>query len=104
MLALAIAVSGYTMFSIGLGFMTATEARERAVAESTSQREEQWLKRVGTPARLEPNLLAPIIEALRALAPGSDYTVLFYVGTEGGLGYLTSASDLAPSAILRQHY
>ena len=32
---------------------SSTEERERTVAESTRQREEEWLKRVGTPARME---------------------------------------------------
>ncbi len=50
--ALAVAVSGYMMFTIHLGFLAATEEREGAVAEATRQREEEWLKRVGTPARL----------------------------------------------------
>jgi hypothetical protein len=42
----AIAVSGYTVFAIALGFMAATEDREPAAAESTRLREEEWLKRV----------------------------------------------------------
>src|SRR6266851_638480 len=52
----AIAVSGYVVFEIALGFMASTEDRERAAVESTQRREEEWLKRVGTPARLELNL------------------------------------------------
>ena len=51
----AIAVSGYVVFEIALGHMASTENRERAEAESTRPREEEWLKRVGTPARLELN-------------------------------------------------
>jgi len=88
--ALAVAVSGYTMFTIHLGFME----RDRAVAEATRQREEEWLKRVGTPARLESNLIASVIETTRSLAAGSDVTTLFYVGPEGGLGYQTRVGDL----------
>jgi hypothetical protein len=42
-LGLAVAVGGYT---IHLRSIAATEARERAVAEATRHREEEWLKRV----------------------------------------------------------
>ncbi len=91
--ALAVAVSGYTMFTTHLGFMTATEDRERAVAEATRLREEEWLKRVGTPARLESSFIASALDAARSMG-GTDLTTLFYVGPEGGLGYQTSAGDV----------
>jgi hypothetical protein len=97
----AIAVSGYVVFEIALGFMASTESRdlafmaatqdrERAEVESTRQREEEWLKRVGTPARLELNLgeagvgLASVLEVLKAMSPGSDFTIMLYYGSEGG--------------------
>jgi hypothetical protein len=78
----AIAVSGYVVFESLLS------AHQRE--ESTRQREEEWLKRVGTPARLELNLgeggvgLTSVVEALKVLNPGSDYTVVYYFGSEGG--------------------
>jgi len=80
----AIAVSGYVMFEIALGYMAATEEREKASAEATRRREEEWLKRVGTPARLEPNVINPVIETLRTMSPGGDYTVMYYFDSEGG--------------------
>jgi hypothetical protein len=80
----AIAVSGYVAFEVGLRFMTSAEKRE-----------EEWLRRVGSPARLELNLIAAAAEAAKAIPPGNDYTVMFYVGAEGGSGYLTSAGDLS---------
>src|SRR6266851_5712312 len=55
----AIAVTGYVVFEIALGFMSSTEDRERAATEATQKREEEWLKRVENPARLELNLDEP---------------------------------------------
>jgi hypothetical protein len=81
----AIAVSGYVMFEIALGFMASTENREK-----------EWLKRVGTPARLELNMdvgdltvaaagaVAVVDEAVKAMSPGSDLTMMYYFGSEGG--------------------
>jgi hypothetical protein len=75
----AIAVSGYVMFEIALGIMT-----------SAAEREKEWLKRVGTPARLEldeegvSSGITAAAEAVKAISPGSDYTVMYYVGSEGG--------------------
>ena len=75
----AIAVSGYVMFEIALGIMT-----------SAAEREKEWLKRVGTPARLEldeegvSSGMTAAAEAVKAMSPGSDYTVMYYVGSEGG--------------------
>ena len=86
----AIAVSGYVMFEIALGYMAATEEREKASAEATRRREEEWLKRVGTPARLELNQegvsagLVALGEIVKAMSPGSDYTVMYYFDSEGG--------------------
>ncbi len=84
MMGIAIAVSGYVIFEIALGFMASTEDREK-----------EWLKRVGTPARLELSAEAMaaedagagrlgIIDALKAMSPGSDLTVMYYFGSEGG--------------------
>jgi hypothetical protein len=74
----AIAVSGYVMFEIGRGFMASTEDREK-----------EWLKRVGNPARLELGLVEGgaavdlLNQTTKAMRPGSDLTVLTYVGPEG---------------------
>ncbi len=90
LMGIAIAVSGYVVFEIALGYMASTEQREKALAESMRQREEEWLKRVGTPARFELNRdgdargLAAVAEAVKAIRPGSDYTVMLYVGSAGG--------------------
>src|SRR5271167_1568818 len=76
----AVAVSGYVMFEIALGAITSGEDREK-----------EWLKRVGTPARLEFNTdvestrsLVAVGEAVKAMSPGSDYTTMYYFGSEGG--------------------
>jgi hypothetical protein len=82
LMGIAISVSGYITFEMGLRFMAATEDRERATAEETRQREEEWLRRVGTPARLET--ITRITEIVFAMREGSDYTVMFYYGSEGG--------------------
>jgi hypothetical protein len=76
----AIAVSGYVIFASALS----ADERERATTESTRNREEEWLKRVGTPARLEPNVIPPVIETLRTMSPGGDYTVMYYFDAGGG--------------------
>ena len=87
-MAAAIAVSGYVVFEIAVRSSAAT-------AESTRQREEEWLKRVGTPARLEMNQgeanagLDAVATAVKAISPGSDYTVMYYVSPEG-IGYVSS--------------
>src|SRR5215469_10628513 len=52
LMGIAIAVSGYILFEITLGVITSAEDREKALAEGMQRREEEWLKRVGTPARL----------------------------------------------------
>jgi hypothetical protein len=85
MMGIAIAVSGYVV----LEFVLSADERERAWAESTRRREEEWLKRVGTPARLELNRegveAGPValIEAVKAMSPGSDLTIMIYFGSEG---------------------
>ena len=74
-MAVAIAVGGYVEFKFLL---------------SAEERETEWLKRVGTPARLELGLaqggagIGMQIEAVKAMKPGSDYTAMLYVDREGG--------------------
>src|SRR5712692_7144920 len=76
LMGIAIAVSGYVVFEITLGSMAAS-------AESTRRREEEWLKRVGTPARLELGMggttgtagMATLVETINAMRPGSDLTL-----------------------------
>ncbi len=78
-MAAAIAVSGYVIFEMTMGYLASTESRET-----------EWLKRVGTPPRLEvdregQSFIASNVEALNAMSPGSDYTVMFY-SYAGGVG------------------
>jgi len=87
LMGIAIAVGGYVVFAFAL---SASE-RERVSTESTRRREEEWLKRVGTPAPLELNqegdtggMGAAVAEIVNAISPGSDYTVMYYFGPEGG--------------------
>jgi len=64
------------MFENGLRFMSSTEEREK-----------EWLKRVGNPARLAAiggEGVALSVDALRTMRPGTDYTVMAYVDREGG--------------------
>ena len=70
------------MFEIALGYMASTEDREK-----------EWLKRVGTPARLDLYLegmvaAGNIVEGVKAMSPGSDITIMFYSGSEGGKGII----------------
>jgi hypothetical protein len=80
LIGVGVAVTGYVMFEIALGYMASTERREK-----------EWLKRVGTPARLElfqegeSAGLSAVAEAVKAMRPGSDYTVMYYFDSEGGL-------------------
>jgi hypothetical protein len=88
----AIAVSGYVVFEIALGFMASSEDRELRFIAASELREQEWLKRVGTPARLELNLseegvgaaMTSVVDAVKAMRPGSDYTIMIYYGPEGG--------------------
>jgi len=74
-MAAAIAVGGYVVFEYVF---------------SAEDREKEWLRRVGTPARLELNQegeasgIMAIAEAVDAMKVGSDLTIMFYVGQEGG--------------------
>ena len=87
-----------------LEFIRSANAREQVTAVSTRQREEEWLRRVGNPARLEDGTSAGsrgmglIIDALKDMKPGSDYTVLVYYGSEGG------AETAISSEALQQHF
>ena len=111
LMGLAIAVSGYILFEITLGVITSAEDREKALAEAMQRREEEWLKRVGTPARLQLNegedvgFGTSMAEMARTISPGSDYTAMSYFGPEGGAeGPLLQSPgrDQAFSAALEQ--
>jgi hypothetical protein len=88
---IAIAVSGYIMFEITLGVITSVEDREKALAEATRHREEEWLKRVGNPARLDLRFsgshrdLSPYVEAVKSMGSGTDLTIMIYFAAEGSL-------------------
>src|SRR5215472_6993900 len=85
LIGIGIAVSGYVVFEITLRFMAAS-------VESTRQREEEWLKRVGNPARLELGVggtagmagVAMLVDAVKAMRTGSDLTITLYLGSLGG--------------------
>ena len=53
------------------------------------RREEEWLKRVGNPARLDLRFsashgdLSPYVEAVKSMKPGADVTIMTYIGSEG---------------------
>src|SRR5262249_7214435 len=72
--AAAMAILGYIVFKFLL---------------SGEERETEWLKRVGTPARLElnreddPAALRAHGEAVKNIKPGSDFAVMYYVGARG---------------------
>jgi hypothetical protein len=82
----------YIVFELTLRFIAASGAREEASEVSTRRREEEWLMRVGTPARLvlnregEPAAMNAVREAVTAITPSSDYTVMYYFDSEGGAG------------------
>lgn len=78
-----VAVSGYVMFEITLRYMASTE-----------QREKEWIKQIGTPARFEVNeegFVAgtnALSEWLRTLNRGSDYCAMNYFGIENHEGLM----------------
>ncbi|HEV2173655.1 MAG TPA: hypothetical protein VGR71_08815 [Nitrospira sp.] len=90
LMGIAIAVGFYVVFELTLGFMSSTDEREKVLGESMRRREEEWLKRVGTPARLELNQegaaasMVALGEVAKAIRPGNDYTVMYYFDKEGG--------------------
>jgi hypothetical protein len=69
LMGISIAVGGYIVFDFVL---------------SAEQRETEWLKRIGTPARFEvgPELGGKggqaLLDAIRTISPGSEYTVINY--------------------------
>ncbi len=77
----AIAVSGYTVFE----FVLSAEARE-----------EEWLKRVGTPALLDLNTneggpsagVNVAARAVKAMSAGSDLTLMVYIDYAGGRNFI----------------
>jgi hypothetical protein len=99
LMAIAIAVSGYIMFEMGLGYMASTEEREK-----------DWLKRVGNPARLELGASggtagAPsVVEAVKAMRHGTDLTLMVYSSSEGGSSLVVpdEALDRIFSTIMEQ--
>lgn len=91
LVAAAVALGGYVVFEFVL---------------SAEYRETEWLKRVGTPARLEIGDGGGFQEAVKAMSHGSDYTALLYIGAEGevpGSGLFTEATaDKTLALILEQ--
>jgi hypothetical protein len=88
LMGIAIAVGGYILFDITLRVITSAEEREKALEEAMRRREEEWLKRVGNPARLDlrpgsDRDLAPYVEAIRSMRPGADLTIMIYRFSEG---------------------
>ncbi len=76
LMGIAIALSAYITFEIGLGSIASAEDREK-----------EWLKRVGTPARLVlggTGRAASAVEAVKAMHHGSDLTVMVYATDAGG--------------------
>jgi hypothetical protein len=75
LMSIAIAIGGYVVFE----FVLSTEVREL-----------EWLKRVGNPARLELGVSRAgagtdlIVQAVKAMRPGSDLIIMLYVSPEGG--------------------
>jgi len=88
LLGMAVAVGGYVVFE----FVLSTEKREM----KTEQRELEWLKRVGNPARLEmgTSVVTMLIDTLRSMKPGTgDYTVMVYVDRDGGSARRTNRDE-----------
>ena len=62
---------------------------------STEERETEWLKRVGTPARLELGLaegnagMSLMVETVKAMKPGGDLAVMIYFDREGAVLLVT---------------
>jgi len=91
LMGIAIAVGGYILFDITLRVITSAEEREKALAEAMRRREEEWLKRVGNPARLDLRFsgsdhdvdLSPYVEAVKSMRPGADLTIMIYISYEG---------------------
>jgi hypothetical protein len=90
---IALGICGYVVFE----FVLSAEQRETEGLRKAEQRELEWLKRVGTPARLELDSAGVdlIVDAVKAMKQGSDLKVMVYVGAEGG-------SDTAISGAARE--
>jgi hypothetical protein len=79
---MAVAVSGYVVFEFVLS--------NQEGLKKTEQRELEWLKRVGNPARLEMGLVASsagtalVVQAVKTIRPGTDYTMMLYIDRAGG--------------------
>lgn len=92
LIGVSIALGFYVVFELTLGFMAST-------AESTRRREEEWLKRVGNPARLALDLthtgaaIGLQIDTVKALKTGSDLTIMLYFDHDGGAGGLGVTDD-----------
>ncbi len=99
LMGIAIALSGYILFEITLGVMTSAEDREKALAEAMRRREEEWLKRVGNPARLDLRFsgsdrdISPYVEAVKSMGSGIDLTIMIYIGSEGSVEGQNAAVD-----------
>jgi hypothetical protein len=84
--AAAMAILGYIVFKFLL---------------SNEERETDWLKRVGTPARLELGMredgtaVAMVVGAVKAMKPGSDLTMMLYFDRDGGYSYSLAVTDWA---------
>ena len=76
---IAVALGGYVVFE----YMVTAEERAEEATKSTAAREDEWLKRVGTPARLEPigdgKFAAMALQLLRTLKSGSDVTFMIHI-------------------------
>ena len=85
LIGIGIAISGYVGFEITLRFMATS-------MESTRHREEEWLTRVGKPARLELGMggtagiagFAMLVDAVKAMRTGSDLTMMICIGSQEG--------------------
>jgi hypothetical protein len=99
LMGIAIAVGGYILFDITLRVITSAEEREKALAEAMRRREEEWLKRVGNPARLDLRFsgsdrdLSPYVEAVKSMRPGADLTIMIYFVSEGPIEGQSAAVD-----------
>ena len=101
LMGIAIAVSGYVVFEVALGHMASAENREN-----------QWLKRVGKPARLELGMggtaglagAAMLVDAVKEMRPGSDLTIMIHIDREGGFGMVVprEAQEQVFGAVMEQ--
>ena len=81
LMGVAMAIGGYVVLEFVLS--------NQEGVKKTEQRELEWLKRVGNPARLDYSLdrvvsTSSVVDALRSMKSGSALTMMTYVGSEGG--------------------